>query len=344
MSSRVPATSPGAEAILHALVEGAGPKPRTRSEWQWRFGTWAKRESDTEAERIDAAKRRVGRALQRSRFLKTRQWEFVPQGSWHNRTNVRGDSDVDLCVCLTDAYFYDVQSGDSPTLDELSMEPVPFTFLDFKAEIERCLRDQYGTEAVDRGGKALHLHKDDDERVSVDVVPTFTFRSYDQPSILGRAILAEGVALLTDHGVRVTNFPVQHLANGRAFHEGTGRRFKKVVRILKRMRNHIAGNTELPQAMRTEVRKIPSFLIECLVYNCPTDCFGNPEIYDDVVAVLAHLQEELTRPDGLGILSAAPWRWWQEVNRQKLLFGGHQPTTATQVLGFVTIARTYMGA
>lgn len=344
MSSYYPPMSLGAQSILGALVGGAGPKPRNRSEWQTRFGVWSKRESDTEAERIEAAKRRVGRALQRSQFLAARRWSFVPQGSWHNRTNVRGDSDVDLCVCLTDAFFTDGPYNDTPTFPEVGLEPLPFTFYDFKAEVESCLTAQYGTAAVDRGNKALHLHKNEDERVSVDVVPTFTFRSYGPRTPFGRTVVAEGVALLTDQSVRVTNYPAQHLINGRLFHEETGRRFKKVVRILKRMRNHMAANVELPEALRTEIRAVPSFLIECMVYNCPAECFGCPEIYNDVVAVLYHLQSDLSKQAGLGILSAAPWQWWHEVNRQKLLFGSHQSTTSVQALGFVAAARTYMGA
>lgn len=344
MSVEPPLMSPGALSILGSVLADASAKPRNRSEWQARFAFWAKAESASETQRIEAAKRRVSKALARSQFLTEHPWTLVPQGSWHNRTNVRGDSDVDLCVCLTDSYFYDPMGDDTPSLTEIGLYPLAFTFQDFKNEVERCLVAQYGRAAVDRGGKALHLHKDDVEYVSVDVVPTFTFRVYGPRAPLGRGILATGVALLTDQGVRVTNFPEQHLENGRVFNEETGRRFKKVVRILKRMRNHMAANPDVPEPLRSEVRKTPSFLIECLVYNCPAECFGHSDIYDDVVAVLTYLQGELSKPAGRGLLSIASWQWWNEVNRQKSLFGPHQPTTPFQARGFVAAARTYMGA
>jgi hypothetical protein len=137
---------------------------------------------------------------------------------------------------------------------------------------------------------------------------------------MGRLMLAEGVCLWANNTL-VVNFPDQHLENGRAFHEGTQRRFKKVVRILKRMRNHMASNPSLAAHIRAPLAQIPSFLIESLVYNCRSDCFGHPEIYDDVVSVLAHLQKGLATSAADDLLATPPYQAWREVNAIKLLFG-----------------------
>jgi hypothetical protein len=56
---------------------------------------------------------------------------------------------------------------------EFGLEPLPFTFDDFKNHIAAFVRDEYGASSLDTGKKALHVHKDHSERVSVDVVPAF---------------------------------------------------------------------------------------------------------------------------------------------------------------------------
>lgn len=326
---------------LGLIPPNSTAKPRSRAEWRDRFSFWGLAESKTETAKIEAAKRRVSRALQTSHFLNGKRWVLVPQGSWHNRTNVRSDSDVDLCVCLQDTYFFECADVGYSSLDDVGLLPLSFSFKQFKDEIQRCLMSHYGAHALVRGNKALHLHKDLEERVSVDVVPTFIFRRYGPLSLLGRRVIAEGVALETDGGKLVTNYPEQHLLNGRSFHGRTGRRFKKVVRILKRMRNHIGGNDTLPKDGRERIRNFPSFFIECMVFNCPVECFGHPEIFDDVVAVLTHLHAALSRLGGLGILSFSAWVW-SEVNREKSLFGNHQPVTPSQALEFVSSLKKYM--
>jgi hypothetical protein len=55
----------------------------------------------------------------------------------------------------------------------------------------------------------------------------------------------------------------------------------------------MAENSEAPETVRFGAKNTPSFLVESLVYNCPNNLFGNPEIYDDVVAVLRYLNEGL---------------------------------------------------
>jgi hypothetical protein len=121
---------------------------------------------------------------------------------------------------------------------ELGLEPLPFTIEDFKNHIAACMRDEYGCSSLDVGKKALHVHKDDNERVSVDVVPAFVYRLYcaRQNLLVSRGAPAEGIALIAA-GQRITNFPRQHYSNGCAKNDRAGRRYKRVVRILKRLRN-----------------------------------------------------------------------------------------------------------
>ena len=229
-----------------------------------------------------------------------------------------------MCVCLDDVFFVDGPVNDFPTLTEFGREPVPFTFDQFRDHIASCLLDEFGAFAVTPGKKAVHLHKNDNERINADVVPAYTFQRFgprlapawqrDPPYV--------GVALLTTAGQRTTNFPTQHYLNGCAKNDRTGRRYKRVVRIIKRIRNHMAQNTELPQAARDWAKNTASFLIESLVYNClDTEHFQHPSIIDDVAAVLSYLSYVFAnRNPGASLLSAPTWCWWYEVNGIKPLF------------------------
>jgi hypothetical protein len=100
---------------------------------------WQRPASETEEAKIEATKHRIARAVERSQDLTNRSWRVIKQGSYHNNTNVRLDSDVDLCVCLTDAFFVDGPAHDRPAFAELGYEPLPFTFADYRAHLAWCM-------------------------------------------------------------------------------------------------------------------------------------------------------------------------------------------------------------
>jgi hypothetical protein len=56
----------------------------------------------------------------------------------------------------------------------------------------------------------------------------------------------------------------------------TGYRYKHLVRILKRLENELVDHGL--------VGKLPSYLLECLVFNVPPDAFGYPNYTDDLRA------------------------------------------------------------
>jgi hypothetical protein len=136
--------------LARALLE-VNRKPRNRSEWEARFSFWQKPASETEEMQIATAASRVRRAMRHSDFLPHRSWTIVEQGSYHNNTNTRAESDIDLCVCLTDAFFVDGPPGDRPTLSELRLEPLPFAFDQFRGHLAWCLQQEFGIDAVTMG-------------------------------------------------------------------------------------------------------------------------------------------------------------------------------------------------
>jgi hypothetical protein len=340
----IPPVESPVSALARALLE-ANRKPRSRSEWEARFSFWQRPASETEETKLAAAASRVRRAMLHSRDLAQRSWTIVEQGSYHNNTNTRTESDMDLCVCLTDAFFVDGPRGDFPTMAELGREPVPFTFDQYRAHIAWCLQQEFGVTAVTMGSTAIHLHKYDAERINADIVPAYVFQRFGaRLSPFGaRAAPDLGVALLTSAGKRQTNFPVQHHRSGCAKNDRTGHRYKRVVRILKRLRNHMADNADLPPAQREKMRATASFLIESLVYNCPDPVFGHPGIYDDVVALLRHLSNGLQDQTPITLLGMPAWARWTEVNGIKGLFASEQAWDRQGAANFVGAAQAYMG-
>lgn len=293
---------------------------------------------------MTAAERRVRRAIEDCAFLREHAWHIVRQGSFHNNTNVRAESDVDLAVCLDNVFISDGPPNDVPTLEELGRVPSPVRYDNFKADLAAALEKVYGPRALLVGTKALQLHADDQDRVSVDIVPAFRFEVYGprKPPSGRRGAPTEGI-VLTPNGQRITNFPEQHYANGCAKNVATGNRFKWVVRVLKNLRNHIADDAAAPATWRQAMERTPSFLIECLVFNCPNELFGHEDIYEDVIAVLHYLAAELARERrGLGLLSVVERDLWMEVNRVKYLFGVGQAWSETEAAAFVAVAEAYV--
>lgn len=74
---------------------------------------------------------------------------------------------------------------------------------------------------------------------------------------------AEGIQFYSDTGTKVVSFPKQHYLNGVEKTESTGRMYKRIVRILKVIKNNLIDSNIITEELAS------SFFIECLVYNVP---------------------------------------------------------------------------
>ena len=88
-----------------------GTAPSLNRNWEDVFCTWGGAPSATEQTKCENAERAVRKAIDASVKLNTRNIEVFAQGSYANRTNVRQDSDVDICVLCNDAFFPDYTSA-----------------------------------------------------------------------------------------------------------------------------------------------------------------------------------------------------------------------------------------
>ena len=156
------------------------------------------------------------------------------------------------------------------------------------------------------------------------MIPCFEFRRYaaDKTHI-------KGTAFDPDNGGRIQNWPEQHYANGVAKNTATGGRFKDVARILKRLRNNMNDENIAAAA------PIPSYLIECLVWNAPNPEFGHDTYTSDVRETLVNLFNDTIKFETCSE--------WGEINELKYLFRTEQPWTLSQAHAFLSAAWDYLG-
>lgn len=290
-------------------------------DWESTFRAWGQSPSQTEREKCENAERAIRKAIAASSSLATRSITVFAQGSYANRTNVRQDSDVDICVMCGDVFFFDLPPG--VQREHYGIQPASYEYSQFKNEVNSALVNYFGSSAVTRGNKAFDVHANT-YRVDADVVPVFGYRRYTSATAYHA-----GTKFQSDMGVDVINWPQQNYDNGVAKNGRTGERFKAMVRILKRLRNEMMG------AGHTAADPIPSFLNECLVWNVPDENFNHTGYIADVRHVIAHLWNE-TRSD-------STCNEWGEINELKYLFRGLQPWTREQVNAFLHAAWNYIG-
>ncbi|MEQ8246668.1 MAG: nucleotidyltransferase [Alphaproteobacteria bacterium] len=302
-------------------------------DWENTFNSWSQSPSETEQERCERVIRAIRTAIDRSPKLKTRQILVFPQGSFRNRVNVRQNSDVDVGVMLYEYFLSQYPVGKSRA-DFGNDAVVEYGFAQFKNELEEALVAQFGRSVVTRGNKAFDI-KATTSQIEADVVPLFEFRQY-----WDHGGFRAGVALIPDNGgSRIENYPERlldtwpntllHYENGVSKNTATGRRFKGMTRILKKLRN------EMDDAGSAAAQAVPSYLLECLVWNAPNTCFDAYTWVDRVQSVLRFLWQN-TKEQAL-------CSQWCEVDAIKFLFHGSQPWTRQQAHDFINAAWDTVG-
>jgi hypothetical protein len=293
------------------------------TEWEETFKRWGKGPGKTEQEKCDNSESAIKKAILAHSRLSGMDISVFAQGSYHARTNIRLNSDVDVCVRLNSVSFCDYPPG--KTNKDYNLESSEFEFSDYKGLIQEALIDRFGAGSVKRGNKAFDVHANT-YRVDADVVPTFNHRRYNSD---GSNNYISGVAFKTDDGVLIKNWPEQTYQNGVEKNNLTSRRYKKIIRILKNLRQKMQENNI------SEAYDIPSFLIECLVWNVPNEGFNHDFYTTDVRNILAHIFNKT--------LDENQCFEWVEVNELKYLFRNSQPWTRNLSFSFSSVARDFLG-
>jgi hypothetical protein len=313
------------------LATRGGPYNRTGDsfmprDWEATFANWGTPPSASEQEKADNAERVVRTAINNSTTLQAKEITVFTQGSYKNRTNVRQDSDVDVCVLYKGAHFADYNFSQGLSRDVLGFVPCEYTYEAFKNDVAKALTNRFGTASVTRGKKAFEVHENT-YRLNADVVPCFQHRRY-----LGDAEsnwFLSGTELHPDGGGAIINWPAQNYDNGVAKNDRTGRQFKAVTRMLKRLRY------ELIDAGNAIAKNIPSYLIECLVWNVPDLQLNAGSAKQNVRSAITHLWLRTQADDDCSS--------WGEINELKYLFRSSQPWTRADVNAFLLAAYKHVG-
>ena len=291
------------------------------------FVSWSRGPSQTESDKCENAERIVRKAIKADVKLSSLDISVFAQGSYRARTNVRQNSDVDICVCYNSAFFPDYPSG--TTQNTFGNVDSTFSFAEFKKMVEQALVSYFGKNGVTRGNKAFDVHANT-YRIDADVVPTFEHRRYTgRWNTDGTPHYISGVAFKPDKGSLIKNWPQQTYYNGVTRNNSTGRKYKRVIRILKRLRDKMQSENV------SEAKNISSFLIECLVWNAALEALSK-ESYTEIIRYIIVDIWNRTRKD-------EDCSEWGEVNELKYLFRSSQPWTRQEANNFLQAVWNYIG-
>ena len=118
--------------------------------WDDTLSTWAKPPSDTEQTKADNAERIVREALADDPTLFQYNIRVFAQGSYKVNTNVRLDSDVDVCVLCDNTFFYDLTFSDM-TEDMVPGDSPSLTYPNFRNMVEAALVRRFGRGVAPQG-------------------------------------------------------------------------------------------------------------------------------------------------------------------------------------------------
>ena len=265
--------------------------------------SWTKPPSDTEQTKLENSERMVREAISSDEKLKTKSTETFGQGSYANNTNVRLNSDIDINVRYSDGFYYDLPKD--KTKEEFGITPSTYSYTEYKDDVENALVNKFGRSEVIRNDKCITV-KENSYRVETDVVPTWDYRRYSED---GKYVL--GTKFRTDKGNWIGNFPKQHIANGISKNNNTARRFKRLTRLHRKLRYKMIDDGE------NLSDNITSFLLECLVWNCPNKIMNDHNTWTERLKQSIVYLYDNTKDDDL-------CKEWGEVSELLYLFVGRK--------------------
>lgn len=316
-------------------IAGAVLSARRRSEWNARFVHWEKPASVTEEGTMERAQSLVSSAIASNSWLNTQVVVLTGQGSYFNNTNVRTEADIDLRVVhpsLKIEYAGDVIVDYARSA--LSYVDAPLTyeqiFNGLRASLVTDFNRVFGKSNVRVGNKAIRIKGITGTRAEVDVVPAVRYHWVCWLPEQARFATVEGIAILGCDDRWIINFPEQHAANGVLKRRQTAHRFKKMVRIFKRLAIELSCRGLL--AVRPA-----SFLIESLVHAVEDGHFlvDADDRYSRARRIALRMQELLSNPTLAASLT--------EVNGLKLLFAPQQAWNYFEAKGFVDAVVAHLG-
>jgi hypothetical protein len=287
------------------------------------LSAWIKPSSDDEKEQQERAVKMVREAVSAHEAFKGSDIAIYAKGSYRNNTNVRRDSDVDIVIELQNCFYYD----HAPSVPIPQPKPTPYTGAwtreSWRTEVGKAMMNAFPRE-VDTSGKiAINIARKPGSRPSIDVVPSYQYRWYTDGTLRR---YATGSAVWSTELTKVVNWPQQQYDNGVAKNVAAGGRYKNFVRVLKNAENVLAAAGEIDE--------MPSYFMECLVYNVDNSALQAGDLDEGFRATLVDLSARL---------EAEPFNRMLEPNDIKYLFHSSQKWTLDMARSLVKATWSYLG-
>jgi hypothetical protein len=276
------------------LVEALA-QARTRQSWNERLEHWECPASNSEEAIIERAATMVRGALSRNAWLTSEGVQIEPQGSYYNNTNVRQESDIDLRATHPGIYIkYGLTVVPDYAYRTLGYFGTGSTYADLLARMRREITFELGREFgavnVDASGKkAIKVRGAPGTRAPVDVVPCFRLHYVLWDANSQRYWTIPGVAILDQELQWTFSYPDQHHRHGIDKRANTQLRFKKIVRMLKRLRDELVDTGALTS------KEVSSFLVESLVHGVEDPYFTveQDDRYDRLLRIVVRMRAQV---------------------------------------------------
>ena len=198
-----------------------------------------------------------------------KSFEVFLQGSYGNHTNIFAESDVDIVIRLNECWQQDTSSlsDDEKEAYRRAYRDASYDHIQFKKHVVDTLSDVYSRD-VDDSGTAITVNSRA-ERRKADIIAAIQFRRYHRFKSIEDQKYTVGLCFYKENGDRVINYPKQHSVNLTKKHQITSNKLKPLIRVLKNIRGKLVDDSVIDSDLA------PSYFIEGLLYNVPSDKFSN---------------------------------------------------------------------
>lgn len=289
------------------------------------LSSWTSPLSTTEESRVENTVRMIKDAVSSYINLQGHTIEVFAQGSYANNTNVRQNSDVDICVLLTSTFYGNYIDG--LTAKDYGYSDGTISYDTFKQHVVAALKKKFGEHVVTVGNKCINISSNS-YHVNADVVPAMQYRDYKTIDSKNSSRFIEGIKYFATDDSEIINYPKDHIRNGKNKNNNTNYEYKKLVRIMKHIRNNMVDDGLVNGDI------ISSFLVECLIWNVPNHIITSSNTWTETVKnTIFYLWDAFSRDE---------YKEWGEVSERFYLIHPRRKWTVDSVKDFMARMYTYL--